>query len=74
MMSSRPRGSKQGIQKDHRSDADTASTKGMSNSSGRSASLGGVESQTEWANERETEDTIAVSLALSYGERERECK
>jgi hypothetical protein len=52
-MSSRPRGSKQGSQKDRRSNADTASTKGTS-SSGRSASLGGVESQTESANERET--------------------
>jgi hypothetical protein len=54
-MSARPRGSKQSSQKDRRSNADTISTKGMS-SSGRSASLGGVESQTASVVEREAED------------------
>jgi hypothetical protein len=69
-MSSRPRGSKQGSQKDRRSNADTASTKGMS-SNGRSASLGGVESQTEPANERETEDTTSSKPSfVVWGERE----
>jgi hypothetical protein len=68
-MSSRPRESKQGSQKDRRSNADSASTKGMS-SSGRSASLGGVESQTESANERETEDTSSKPSFVVWGERE----
>jgi hypothetical protein len=68
-MSSRPIGSKQGSQKDRRSNADTSSTKGMS-SSGRSASLGGVESQTESANERETEDTSSKPSFVVWGERE----
>ncbi len=65
-MSARPRGSKQSSQKDHRSNADTASTKGIS--SGRNASLGGVESQTESANERETEDTSSKPSFVVWGE------
>jgi hypothetical protein len=68
-MSSRPRGSKQGSPKDRHSNADTASTKGMS-SSVRSALLGGVESQTESANERETEDTSSKPSFVAWGERE----
>jgi hypothetical protein len=55
--------------KDRRSNADTVSTKGMS-SSGRSASLGGVEFQTESANERETEDTSSKPSFVVWGERE----
>jgi hypothetical protein len=54
-MLARPtRGSKQSSHKDRRSDADIASTKGMSSS--RSASLGGVESQTTSAVEGEAEN------------------
>jgi hypothetical protein len=68
-MSSQPRGSKQGSQKDCRSNADTASTKDMS-SSGRSDSLGGIESQTELANESEFEDTSSKPSFAVWGERE----
>jgi hypothetical protein len=50
-MSARPRGNQQSSQNDRHSNADTASAKGMS-SSGKSASLGGVESQTASAVER----------------------
>jgi hypothetical protein len=55
-MSALPRGSKQSSQKDCRSNADTVSTKEGMSSSGRSASLGGVESQTASAVELEAED------------------
>jgi hypothetical protein len=63
-MSSRPKGSRQSSQKDRRSNADTPSTKGMS-SSGRSASLGGVESQT-----REAEDANSKPSYVEWEARE----
>jgi hypothetical protein len=68
-MSSRLRGSKQSSQKDRRSNADTASTKGMS-SSGRSASLGGVELQTASAVKREAEDANSKPSYVEWEARE----
>jgi hypothetical protein len=67
-MSARPRGSKQSSQKDHRSNADTASTKGIS--SGRNASLGGVELQTASEVEREAEDTNSKPSFVIWEARE----
>ena len=54
-MSARSRQIKQSSQRDCCSNADTPSTKGMS-SSGRGASLGGVELQTASTVEREPDD------------------
>jgi hypothetical protein len=65
-MPSRPKGSRQSSQKDHRCNADTPSTKGMS-SSGRSASLGGVESQTASAVEQEAEDANSKPSYAEWG-------
>jgi hypothetical protein len=68
-MSSCPmRESKQSSKKDRRSNADTASTKGMSSSI--SASLGGLESQTASAAEREAEDTNSKPGFAAWKERE----
>jgi hypothetical protein len=69
-MSSRLRGSKQSGQKDRRSNADTASTKGMSSSGTISASLGGVESQTASAVEREAEDDNSKPSYVEWEARE----
>ncbi len=68
-MSSRPKGSRQSSQKDRRCNVDTPSTKGMS-SSGRSASLGGVESQTASAVEREAEDANSKPSYVEWEARE----
>jgi hypothetical protein len=68
-MLSRPKGSRQSSQKDHRCNVDTPSTKGMS-SSGRSASLGGVELQTASAVEREAEDTKSKPSYVEWEARE----
>jgi hypothetical protein len=68
-MLSRPKGSRQSSQKDHHRNADTPSTKGMF-SSGRSASLGGVESQTASAVEREAEDANSKPSYVEWEARE----
>jgi hypothetical protein len=68
-MLSRPKGSRQSSQKDHRCNADTPSTKGMY-SSGRSASLGGVESQTASTVEREAEDANSKPRHVEWEARE----
>jgi hypothetical protein len=68
-MWSRPKGSRQSSQKDHRCNADTPSTKGMS-SRGRSALLGGVESQTASAVEREAEDAKSKPSYVEWEARE----
>jgi hypothetical protein len=67
-MSARPRGSKQSSQKDRRSNDDTASTQGMS--SGRSASLGGVESQTASEVEQKAEDANSTPSFVEWEARE----
>jgi hypothetical protein len=68
-MSDRPRGSKQSSQKNRRSNADTASTEGMSSS--RSTSLvGGVELQTASAVEREAKDANSKPSFFEWEARE----
>jgi hypothetical protein len=69
-MLSRLRGSKQSSQKDCRSNADTASTKGLSSSCTIKASLGGVESQTASAVEREAEDANSKPSYVEWEARE----
>ena len=68
-MSARSKQSKQSSQKDRCSNADTPSTKGMS-SSGRSASLGGVESQTASTVEREPDDANSKPSFVEWEARE----